>query len=153
MEYLIKKGRHYANFTINRPWPFTGTKLEGGFSFDKACATAFVNPTGWNKLTGISSLQIHKNSGRLVWMPDGLGGIKIAGYVYDNGIRRVLPITTVKPDEQYSYSIEYFKYTWVFKVNGITRIMAGELGAFKIRCFPYFGGQAKAPTDLKITLI
>ena len=51
MKYKIRKGNHYADFTLSRLWPFSTKKQTGGLYFEASCATAFVPTPGWNKVT------------------------------------------------------------------------------------------------------
>jgi len=148
VKYNIKRGKHFANFTLNRLFPFTGKSLKGNVRFSYNCLSPEVIP-GWNKLTGISSLKIHNNSGRLVWRAQK-GKIMIAGYVYKDGRRNEMLITSLLPDIFYPYSVEYKKGVWVFSINGTTVMMPGALGFWKFKCFPYFGGKSTAPEDLVI---
>ena len=148
MKYLIEKGNHYANWTWNRLCPFTSNKIEGEVKFDISCLTE-ASPSGWNKLTGITSLKIHNNSGRLVWRTDGKK-ILIAGYVYNKGVRKEVNITSLLVDEYYKFSIEYLANTWTFKINGKLVRMNGNLSFIKLRAYPYFGGKATSPCDIKV---
>jgi len=150
MKYKIKKGKHFAQFTINRLFPFTCSKISGSVMFDSNCLVKESIP-GWNKLTGISGTKIHKDSGRLVWRSKG-NQISIAGYVYNNGERKEIEITTIPVNMWFSYKIEHYKDVWRLSVGGKVVIMSGNLGFFKFRCYPYFGGQSTAPVDMVIEL-
>ena len=148
MKYTIEKGNHYSNFTINRLFPFVGKTVKGSVKFSEECLQQ-GQQSGWNKLTGISSLDIHKNSGRLVWMSNG-NAIRIAGYVYKDGERRDQGICTIPSGKWFSYSIKYSHKSWIFSINGNRIIMSGDMGILKLRAYPYFGGQSTAPTKMTI---
>lgn len=150
MKYIIKKGRHFANFTINRLFPFTCSEIEGTVLFSKECLVE-GNISGWNKLIGITSLNNHKNSGRLVWMSDGTK-IRIAGYVYKDGSRNEKEIIRIDADRSYKYSVKYSNGHWVFSIDYKDVIMTGKLGFLKFKQFPFFGGQAVAPITMKLWL-
>ena len=149
MKFKIKKGRHYSSFSLNRLLMFVRSKVSGTARFSYDCLKP-VPIVGWNKLTGMSSWKIHKNSGRLVWRAkDGM--ILISAYVYKDGIRNEMLITSVLPDRYYKYSVEYINGFYKFTFNGTTVLMvAGKLGKIKFKCFPYFGGKSTAPEDLVI---
>ena len=151
MKYIIKKGRHYANFTINRLFPFTSSSIKGSVKFSKECLVQ-GDISGWNKLCGITSPKIHENSGRLVWMSDG-ELIRIAAYVYKDGVRKSVEIIKLPVEMYFSYSIKYTHNTWVFTINGYKVILPGSLGFFKFKAYPYFGGQSTAPIQMSINLI
>ena len=136
MKYTIKKGRHYAAFTINRLFPFSSRSKEGSIKFSKEC---------------LASAEIHKNSGRLVWRSNG-NSIMISGYVYMNGVRREMLITSIDVDKWYDFSIEYSNKVWRFSVNGRQILMSGYLpsNVLNFKCFPYFGGQSVAPQTMYV---
>ena len=150
MKYLIKKGKHYAKFTINRLFPFVGRKIGGKVKFDMACLTE-AKPSGWNKLTGITGFSIHKNSGRLVWRSDG-SKILIAGYVYNKGVRKDIKFTSVMVDRFYNFSINQVGALWAFSIDDKVIRMDGDIGFWKLRAYPYFGGRAVAPCEMVITI-
>ncbi len=150
MKYKIKKGSHFANFTWNRLFPFVSNKISGIVHFSDSCLVK-EEVAGWNKLTGISSIKIHENSARLVWRSDG-NKIKISGYVYYNGVRNEMFITSLKTENYYKYSIEYKYRSWIITINNKSIIMAGNMGFWKFRCFCYFGGRSVAPEDMYIEL-
>lgn len=150
MKYTIKKGRHFSNFTINRLFPFCSSKISGTVKFDKKCLVQ-GEISGHNKLTGISSLKIHENSGRLVWQSDG-ALLKIYGYVYNNGVRREQYITSLLKEKKYNYSVSFKSGFWRFEINNITVYLKGSLGFWKMRAYPYFGGVSTAPVQMSIDL-
>jgi len=151
MIYTIKKGRHFANFTINRLFPFVGSKITGSVMFDENCLVK-GDISGWNKLTGIGNIDNHENSGRLVWRSDGKH-IIIAGYVYINGVRNEKVITQVSVDNWYTFKVEYMSGYWNFEFGNRYTAMSGKLGCVKLRQYPYFGGQSTAPVTMKIAIV
>lgn len=154
MKYTIRKARHYAKFTINRLWPFTSKCVEGKFKFSKQCwyQRKEVEHTGWNKLTGISGLRIHRNSGRLVWQPDfyETGKILIAAYIYDKGVRITDQFVSVNTGEEVDYLIIARKGLWSFGVGDHTKSFPGRIPFIKLKTFPYFGERSKAPNTMTI---
>ena len=150
MRYKIEKGNHFANFTLDRLFPFSGFKRSGKVKFSKECLIK-GEIEGWNKLTGISSKEIHTNSGRLVWRSDG-EKILIAGYVYERGERKETLITSVLTDVWYNYNVEYKNHYWKLSIAGKEVIMYGHLKGLKFKAYPYFGGQSTAPETMYIWL-
>lgn len=153
MNYVIKKGNHRSNYTLDRLQPFCDSNETGTFRFDTACLMKEEIP-GWNKLTGISNILIHRNSARLVWRSNGTR-INIAGYVYKDGVRKEKEICMVRTNEDIEYSIDYNTYTKTvqFQVNEQTIIMDANLDGLKFKCYPFFGGQSTAGTRMKINII
>ena len=148
MKYTIKKGRHFANFTINRLFPFSSKIDKGTVKFSKECL-AIAPISGHNKLTGIAGFDNHKNSGRLVWQSD-IARIAIWGYVYKDGIRTEKYITSLEVDKEYYYEVEFIMDKWFFEINNNVVSLAGNLGFWKFKQYPYFGGLSPAPLTMSI---
>ena len=148
MKYTIKKGRHFANFTINRLFPFSSKIDKGTVKFSKECL-AIAPISGHNKLTGIAGFDNHKNSGRLVWQSDG-AMIKIWGYVYKDGIRTEKFITSLEVDKEYEYEVRIRKYIWHFLIDNKLVSLKGKIGFWKFKQYPYFGGLSPAPLTMTI---
>jgi len=157
MKYTIKKGKNFANFTLNRLQPFIfGRKLEGSVRFSKECwhTRGSIQYTGWNKLIGISGLLIHRNSARLVWMPDFStpGKIMIATYVYANGKRIINPITSVHVECETGFRIEASEGLWTFSIKEKMNIIYATIPPIRLKAYPYFGGKSTAPHTMHITI-
>jgi hypothetical protein len=150
MKYIIKKGKHYASFTWNRLWFISKRKIDKTVIFDKGCLTP-ATPSGMNKLDGISSILIHRNSGRLVWIANE-DKIDVYGYVYLRGVRKQKFIAKLEVGREYNYTIEAIQGLWKFSIGAKDLYMDGKLGWFKFKCFVYFGGKATAPCDIKINI-
>jgi len=148
MKYTIKKGRHFANFTINRLFPFSSKIDKGTVKFSKECL-AIAPISGRNKLTGIAGFDNHKNSGRLVWQSDG-NMIKIWGYVYKDGIRTEKFITSLEVEKEYSYEVSFSMDRWFFYIDGNVAHIDGNLGFWKFKQYVYFGGLSPAPLTMSI---
>lgn len=153
MKYKIKAGRHYANLTLNRLWPFGFRNSDWYIKFSPECANAEVYIPGWNKLTGVSGLFIHKNSARFVWQPGDDGWVRIAAYVYDNGERVIKEIGQVKVDREIWMGIHLNSRFATFRVLGYqSTAIPVKIKWPLFQCFPYFGGQCTAPEDLTIEI-
>ncbi len=158
MIYVIKKGRHFAKWSINRLFPFSKVRTRGHIKFSKDGwhSRDAVEHTGWNKIVGIAqAFGIHKNSGRLVWQPDfeNEGVLKIAGYRYSNGGKwHAVHFVDVKVDRWYEYEVKWSDGAWVFTMNYRFTTMSGNKPKLPTKCYPYFGGRSTAPQTMKITL-
>jgi len=154
MIYLIKKGRHFARLNLSRLWPFSAHCIQGTVRFDESCwhSRDEIGLTGWNKLTGISSLLIHRNSGRLVWQPDfrHKGRIIIAAYVYDKGVRISEPFATCMAGETTDFSILATGNIYSFWFGDNIRGIEGKTPILAFKAFPYFGGRSTAPHTMTI---
>lgn len=138
MKYIIEKGNHYSNFKLTKLQPFSKSTITGRVKFSDSCIIK-SDPDGWNKLIGISSLFIHKNSGRLVFRGNG-EQILIAAYVYNDGVRSEHQLLKVKPNIWYSFKISYDNGEWFFFMHNQAITMDGNLGCLKFKCHPYYGG-------------
>ena len=164
MKYLIKKGRHYANFTWNRLCPFTKLTISGTLKFDKddwySIDKLDKDPdtgkplTGWNKLPGIAqAFGVHQNSGRFAWQSNfnKEGYMSIVGYTHSGGTGwRAVPITEVQVDKEYPFIVKYEYDNWVFIMNHKEKSVIANKPKFPVKCYPYFGGRSKAPCNIII---
>ena len=158
--YVIKKGRHYAQLNINRLRIFSFRKsIEYRVMFDE---TSLYDTELYgdhiNKLCGMTDVNslVHSNSIRFGWRPNNRNlQIDLYAYWYDNGDRNFIFIDSVELHETHYLKLSIEKEQYRFQVeNQILVIKRSKRGQFglKMRLFPYFGGQPKAPRDIKIYL-
>ena len=76
--------------------------------------------------------------------------IKIAGYVYKDGVRKEHYFCDVFTERYYNYSVEYKKGGWFFKLGDFRIRMDGKLGFWKMMCYVYFGGKSTSPVTMQI---
>ncbi|MGE4589834.1 MAG: hypothetical protein AB7E34_09710 [Acidaminococcaceae bacterium] len=152
MNYTIKKGKHFSQFTWNRLWPFVPKVIRGNIKFGDECGTAYVQQPGWNKVTGISSLQVHRNSVRIVWQPAGYQMVRVAFYAYINGKRHIIELGTLSTNYQWPYKIEMRDMNYTVTLGFYRATLFGKKVWPRFRCFPYFGGRSTAPADINITI-
>jgi hypothetical protein len=89
-----------------------------------------------NKLCGFGAILHHRNSIRIGWRYDPINDvIKLYTYEYRNGERIVNPLDEVKINQTKKIKLKSKKVYW--------------FGCYR---FPYFGGKAPAPHDMKIKL-
>ena len=163
-EFVIKKGRHYANGKWFGLFNFRILKIQNisfKFEFDKSAIYQFSENNGWNKLMGFKNgiFGIHKNSARLGWRcEDGI--IRICSYCYIDGIRKTeyLPVE-IKLNKKYECDIIEHNHYYYFRIknNGVD-VYSKEIKYFHITkgvrymSFPYFGGVHTAPHNIRIKL-
>lgn len=170
MKYNIKKGNHFANFTIDRLYPFVyELPFERKVKLHKSCwyLKNDIEYQGWNKLTGISGWDIHNMSARFVWQPvfNKPDNFRIAAYVYNGHDSKYVlsEMGTVKADEWFSIGITYneVKGQWVFKVVTKNNTYNTNIGGRKplifymdlyFKAFPYFGGKSVSPRNMTIEI-
>lgn len=154
-KYKIKKGRHY-------PIGFHFRKYNGGdlVIFGKFDITCWHYPedipaSGKNKLTGITFgfKGIHENSIRIAWQPDSLTNqINLYAYYYNNGLRTIDFIASTKVNQEFMIRVIFYKDSFKIKHNDFEKKYLFDFPKTPIKYFnfPYFGGDSKAPWDMKI---
>lgn len=154
-DYLIKKGWHFS-----LRWNFisfffkSNLRFQAKFSNDCAYKPYYDDI---NKLYGFTDFNspIHDNSLRFGWRFDGKDKIEIFAYWYSEKILHYYKMgdTRVGVVDNYELAIEADQY--VFKFNDIifkvSRYKRSKFGV-KFKCFPYFGGNAPAPNNMKISI-
>lgn len=157
--YTLKKGKHDSIFPL--PKFHTGVYVYNvSFVFNSNCwyNTNIKDGTDLNKLCGFTYWRIHKNSIRLAWRPSKTKGfIEIHSYVYHNGVRATKHICDIHTDKLYKASISINSLYGIINItadlihyNQIIELKyKNRWGAF---CFPYFGGDNKAPHEMKIDM-
>lgn len=161
--YLIRKGRHYS-IKINRVF-HTVFKISLYFQETLRFTVMFgegswygINDYGkngydHNKLYGlIHGWKVHKNSARIAWLPNVmLGRFDLYAYVYNDGVRLDKYLTTVNAFEEVKVVIsQYQKERVSITIDGRLETFAMKGNKLKFKLFPYFGGDLKAPNDMKI---
>lgn len=151
--FVIQQGEHYAKPLLVKP---VDKVYEATYYFNETCKYDIgSDQTDWNKLGGISDIDPHNWSARLVWryLNDS---ISIGYYIYDPSEPQVqkdellkIPIDSevyfkiIDADSAYYYQVNetYFKYYHGAKHEGI-----------KITPSLYFGGNKKAPHNIEISV-
>lgn len=149
MKYTIKKGNHYANFTL--PKLFCKDMVRFTFLLTDSCW--YENSTGHNKLVGLGAFpHHHKKSIRLTWKPTTeKGWFDIYVYWYNGNGWEAKYLFTAEANRTYMVTM--------YPRRGI--VSAGALGM----CFtdvelprityllrPYFGGRDTAPHNMDMWL-
>ena len=135
--YIIKKGRHYSGLRFK---PFIKKSSQSvDVTFHEGCITSeegnYQLNEQVNKLFGFGSINHKSNSDRIGWRYNSeSGNIDLYNYKYVF-FQRIIHVIKSVP------------------INQKTRItLRGRTYWFGVNLFPYFGGKAVAPNDVKITL-
>lgn len=136
--YTIKKGKHYSGFRF-KPF-FRCKELEADVTFHDSCRYYEKDNTQLNhqinKLFGFGSINHHNNSNRLGWKYDHSNDrIQVLSYDYVDGLLITNHICYVGLREKIRLKIQ----------SNDTYYLGKYL-------FPYFGGKAKSPHDIKISI-
>ena len=151
--FTVRKGKHKFH---PRLVEFSKKKLKFRMRFNPNCLYNLgdSDQADINKLYGITSLFIHKNSVRFGWRAEE-GRIRIFAYWYKRGVRGWYDMGTVGTDEFNDYSIEMQGDTCVLRLNDKKFIIPNIVDwcdFFTFKAFPYFGGNKKAPHSMDIYL-
>lgn len=161
-EYIIRKGKHSSGIHFS---PHSGIdRLEFDFRFGNSCLYDSREPFDHiNKLYGFSYLRHHRNSIRVGWRPsrDNVMEIDLFFYLYNNGQRIIQQFATVEVLQDYNIIIEvphlYQLVSFRLREADSSLTLASSSLRFDApackwgyRLFPYFGGSAVSPQDMRI---
>src|SRR4051812_2999465 len=162
-DFTIKSGHHKSNHDfIARP--HLGKNVDRGLSFtatfsaDAAYATqSAANQLDWNKLMGLTTDRIHKNSIRIGWRWNPrTQRVELGFYGYLNGARFMQQLADVAPGQSIACELGMTNHGIYARAGSASHTESGSLGA----SFPltwvlhsaYFGGDEKAPHDLHVAV-
>jgi hypothetical protein len=154
--YVIKKNKHTSRITIA---PYSYTFLKFKVIFDKTSIYQTKIPTNQgdiNKLYGFSdcSNSHHVNSARIGWRWYN-EELELFAYVYTNGNRKSKKITSVDINQEIDCQILTKETKYIFLVNNHTVTLprgCSKMDGIRYQLFPYFGGDEKAPHNIKIKI-
>jgi hypothetical protein len=116
-----------------------------------------VNQHDWNKLMGITAVDIHGNSIRTGWRYEpSTDQIELGFYGYRDGVRVSQQLTEVDLEEWVDVTLEFTEDRYYAEVNGHAHEVAGpsDPGLFDRTTWvlrtAYFGGDETAPHDIHI---
>jgi hypothetical protein len=161
--FTVKSGHHHSNHdfiakphlghNVNRALSFTAT-FAGNASYTTQNPG---NQSDWNKLMGLSTDRIHKNSIRIGWAWNpSLQRVDLAFYGYLDGRRVSQKLTDVALGQPVNCSLQMTNNGLTATADGHSYNLAGSLGA----SFPltwvlhsvYFGGDETAPHDIQVSV-
>ena len=156
--YWIQKGERYSTRKVS---PVYSERVDFLFRFNESNLYLDELPKNnsvkdINKLYGLTSVDIHKNSARFGWRQKAeTDSIELFAYWYINGVRGFKSIGIVPINKYYTYSIDVTggNYVWEFDGYGDSigsgkHIINDTKNILSFRAFPYFGGNNTAPHDM-----
>ena len=165
--FVINKNEHYSlrvNRTLPIKYKFVLCSKSINFSaiFSDGCNydtdSLGKDSLDVNKLYGISYGFDHRyRSIRIGWnYNSNLGVIQLFTYSYIQGQRKIQLLSRVKLYSEITISINWHKDGSIVQVRDFNRVIGENtiVGVSKswiqFKLFPYFGGNQKAPNDMKI---
>jgi hypothetical protein len=161
MTFRIHRGKHRA-----RPFRFGLWWRKKSFSwvvkFTESCRYDLQNEDqgDTNKLIGIGYLPgHHKDSARFGWRYDAVtGNVELSAYCYVGGQREIKHVCFCEIEKWYYIeltSLEKWYQFFVFRHGelkhfGSAAVQHYHRKKFKYRLGTFFGGQARAPHDIKM---
>jgi len=160
--YTISEGHHYANGIFTKignkaVLPFDrDVLLNDGCWYEKDA----IEHSGYNKVIGVTGVNIHGKSCRIVWQPsfDSIFVVRLYSYVYPDKDEHWKDkyLTSVRTNEWFNVHIDYYNDWWVITVttkDGVfTNYITGNKPVLLFKTYPYFGGRSTAPHDMKIKI-
>ena len=155
LQYTIPRGQHYA---ASNPYKVTDIReLKFTVRFDSSAIYQTENPQNqWdiNKLYGFADngAMHHQFSARIGWRWSE-GALRLFAYTYNNGGREEKEITTISIGKEVICAIKVNSETYLFSVGGKSVTMprlSTAATAKGYQLYPYFGGNEKAPHDVRI---
>lgn len=156
--YKIKKGNHYSRIPV--PHIHGGIRTYQAIAvFDSNCLyeSNSKDSKDLNKLCGFTYGFIHKNSIRIAWLPTATGRIGLYLYLYNKGKRYIEYLDEVEVNKQLYINLTVTPEEVICKLS--QKMISIERGIklnynvnWGVLCYPYFGGNDKAPKDMSIKL-
>lgn len=162
MNFIVKKNHHYSDGFLFKLFNLinVSNRLEYIVKFDSSCIYELNNEDQYdvNKLFGFSSGNHKTNSARFGWNWDGRH-LHIYSYCYINKKRDISYICSVKLETEYKFIIIDRKTDYLFTIINLENNSVYQKTIKKLptplpgyQLWPYFGGNCKAPHDIKISL-
>ncbi len=157
MIVTIPKGSHYSSGLSLGSLHFGTKELAFAVNFDESCLklNGVQKCDGdFNKLFGFSYGLHQTNSVRIGWKAVD-GKIRIAGYVYQNGVRTIKGFTWVNPEQLNIISIKHDTQAGLVwfgcgdKWLSLPYTASPSVGYY---LNPYFGGDCNAPETMYIEM-
>lgn len=140
----------FRNMKIGETFKFSKTVV-----FTDSCKYDLksLDQYDWNKLFGISTERIHKDSWRFAWRNLNNNSVEVCTYCYDNGKRWTSSIATLSLGMPHTFTIERDKDGYMlFKVNNkyLAEVHDEKKRKFFWGCGLYFGGNKRAPHNIVV---
>ena len=154
--YLIRKGKHYY---WGRLWgfKFAPRTMRWITIFGQGVEYSDDLSGDINKLYGYSGADIHHCSCRIGWRYNSLlSVIELYSYWYNQGKRYSKLLCTVGQYEQFTTTMFHNGHYAIIEIKdvdgdiiAIDKIPLSKLW-FRVKAFPYYGGNLPSPVDLTI---
>lgn len=172
-QIIIKQGNHFSEQMPKIFWKRQSLKFNCLFEDSCRYTIDYQNQMAWNKLSGIQfgiglhwnkkekkvDTNIHKQSYRIAWRYNHVfDKIELAEYWYNNSNEYQFRIIgQYYLNSKIIFDIYFNRNTNLIftNINGISRRINFNFtnsGKLNFLLHPYFGGQVKAPHDIKIQL-
>jgi hypothetical protein len=161
--FEIKSGHHKSDHDfVARPHlgrhVDRALRFRATFASDAAYTTqAASNQSDWNKLMGISTDRIHKNSIRIGWRWNpATSRVELGFYGYLNGTRLSQQLAEVALGQPIDCELHMTNLGLTASAGGHSHTESGSLGVSLpltwVLHSAYFGGAETAPHDLHVTV-
>jgi hypothetical protein len=155
--YLIRKGNNFCDQSVTKSVSVSG-EMRFAAKFDASAVYTTIDPVNQydiNKLWGFSEgFNNQYNSARIGWAYND-GALRLYGYVYAKGVRYSKEITSVSIGTEIPCSIKLNGSSYLLTANGVTVSLPRGTTSTKasgLQQYPYFGGDEKAPQDIRIQI-
>lgn len=155
--YLIRKGSNFSDKSTTKSVSVAG-EMKFMARFNNSAIYTTIDPVNQydiNKLWGFSEgFNNQYNSARIGWAYNN-GALRLYGYVYAKGVRYSREITPVAINTEIPCSIKLNGSSYLLTANGVTVSLPRGTTTTKasgLQQFPYFGGDEKAPQDIRIDI-
>jgi hypothetical protein len=153
--YLIRKGSNFCDPRTTKSVTVSG-EMRFAARFDQSAVYTTIDPVNQydiNKLWGFSEgFNNQYNSARIGWAYND-GALRLYGYVYAKGVRYSKEITPVSIGSEIPCSIKLNGSSYILTANGVSVTLPRGTTTTKasgLQQYPYFGGDEKAPQDIRI---
>lgn len=159
--FTIRAGKHGSNHdfvarphigrSVDRALRFTAT-FPAGVAYTTANP---ANQSDWNKLMGLTTDRIHKNSIRVGWRWNPkTSRVELGFYGYLDGAREMPMLTDVAPGQSIDCELQMKNAGLTARCGSFSHTQSGSMGV----SFPttwvlhsaYFGGDETAPHDIHV---
>ena len=149
--YIIEEGQHYPTKYKNKLSPV----FNEGVHFISIFNVSNLYDNGSddiNKLYGITSPSIHKNSARFGWRAKG-EIIEIFAYYYIDGERTFVKMGETEINTRNEFLVDVSGNNYYFAFNDEVHLVVKTKNITAYRAFPYFGGNLPAPHRMTLTIV
>lgn len=155
--YLIRKGNNFCDQSTTRYLTVNG-EMKFTARFNQSAIYTTIDPVNQydiNKLWGFSEgFNNQYNSARIGWAYNN-GALRLYGYVYAKGVRYSKEIGIVTIGSEIPCSIKLSGSSYLLTANGVTVTLPRGVTSTKasgLQQYPYFGGDERAPQDIRIEI-